>query len=178
VSDKAMATKTALAPAPASKALETEDMFEQFDRIYNKIAQRAFEIFDGNGRLFGNDLNDWFKAESELLHPVRLNISETKEAVNVEAEVPGFTEKDLEVRLEPRRLTISGKRETNEEQKKGKTVWQEHRSNEILRVADLPAEVETDKATATLKNGMLELAMPKTAKAQKEKATRVEVKAA
>ena len=178
MSDKAMATKTALAPAPANKALETEDVFEQFDRIYDKIARRAFEIFDKSGHLFGNDLNDWFKAESELLHPVKLNISETNEAVNVEAEVPGFSEKDLEVRLEPRRLTISGKRETNGERKKGKAVWQEHRSNEILRVVDLPAEVETDKVTATLKNGMLELAIPKTAKAQKEKATRVEVKAA
>jgi HSP20 family protein len=172
VSDKAAATKTALAPA------EPEDVFEQFDRIYNKIARRAFEIFERDGHYAGHELEDWFKAESEILHPVKLNMKETDEAVKVEAEVPGFTEKDLEVRIEPRRLTISGKRETNEEKKKGKVIWQEHSSNEILRAVDLPAEVETDKVTAALKNGMLELAMPKTTKSQEDKARRVEVKAA
>ena len=54
-------------------------------------------------------------------------------------------------------------------------MYQEQCSNEILRVIDLPAEVVTSKAAATLKNGMLELQMPKSAVA---KITRVEVKSA
>jgi len=174
MSDKATATKTALAPVTTS-ALEPKDMFEQFDRIYDSIARRAFEIFKGNGQSFGHDLEDWLKAESELLHPLKINMVETDSAFTVQAEVPGFTTKDLEIRMEPRRLTITGKRETNEEQKKGKTVCQEHRSNEILRVIDLPADVDFENATATLKNGMLELQIPKSPKA---KGTRVEVKSA
>ena len=54
-------------------------------------------------------------------------------------------------------------------------MYQEQCSSEILRVIDLPAEVVASKAAATLKNGMLELQMPKSAVA---KTIRVEVKAA
>ena len=169
----ANATATQMAPAPA-KAIVRQDVFERFNQIYNSIARRAFEIFEGNGRSFGHELDDWFKAESELLHPVHVRMAESDDALTLEAEVPGFETKDLQINLEPRRLTISGKKETKEEQKKRKAVYQEQCSNEILRVIDLPAAVDASKAAATLKNGMLELQMPKSAVA---KPTRVEVKA-
>ena len=65
--------------------------------------------------------------------------------------MPDFEAEDLQINVEPRRLTISGKKETKEEQKKGKAVYQEQCSNEILRVIDLPAEVVASKASATLK---------------------------
>jgi HSP20 family protein len=168
------ATATQMAPVPA-KAIERQDVFERFNQIYNSIARRAFDIFDNNGRSFGHELEDWFKAESELLHPVHVRMAESDDALTLEAEVPGFETKDLQINLEPRRLTISGKKETKEEQKKGKAVYQEQCSNEILRVIDLPAAVDASKAAATLKNGMLQLQMPKSAVA---KPTRVEVKAA
>jgi HSP20 family molecular chaperone IbpA len=54
-------------------------------------------------------------------------------------------------------------------------VYQEQCSNEILRLIDLPADVDASKAAATLNNGMLELQLPKSAVA---KTTRVEVKSA
>jgi HSP20 family protein len=52
-----------------------------------------------------------------------------------------------------------------ERPKKGKTVCAESCSDQILRMVDLPAEIETDKVTATLKNGVLELTLPKVAEA-------------
>ena len=166
------ATK-ALAPT-ATKALATEDVFAQFDRIYDSIARRAFEIFAGDGYGFGHDLEHWRKAESELLHPVHMNVTESDEAVSVTAEVPGFEANDLEIKLEPTRLTVSGKRETKAEQKKGKTTYQEHCANEILRIVELPAEVDASKAQAKLKNGVLEMQLPK---GKPAKTTRIEVKA-
>jgi HSP20 family molecular chaperone IbpA len=39
----------------------------------------------------------------------------------------------------------------------------ESRSDQLLRVVELGADVETDKVTATLKNGVLELTLPKVA---------------
>jgi HSP20 family protein len=90
--------------------------------------------------------------------------------------VPGFTSKDLEVSVEPECLTITGKREMKkEDQKEGKTVYSECSADEILRIIDLPAPVDTAKVTATLKDGVLELNMPKAAPPKKIK---VEPKAA
>jgi len=165
-----MSTAVAVQPAKESasiKSLPASDLFERMQQTYNTIARRAFEMFEGRGRGDGHDLEDWFKAESELLHPLHLDMAESDKAVTVHAEVPGFDAKDLEVSLEPHRLTISGKRETNEERKIAKTIYTEHCSNEVLRTIDLPADVDSSKVTATLKDGVLELVMPKLAPAHK-----------
>jgi len=108
MTEKAIATKTALAPVPV-KTLEAEDVVERFESIYDAIARRAFEIFDNSGRFPGHDLEHWLQAESEILHPVNINMSKTDDGLAVQAELPGFTAKDLQIQVEPRRLTISAK---------------------------------------------------------------------
>ncbi|HKQ88191.1 MAG TPA: Hsp20/alpha crystallin family protein, partial [Candidatus Acidoferrales bacterium] len=166
MAEKAAGTKTALETLPTPITITgPRGIFERLDRIYNDIARRAFEIFEGNGGALGHELDNWFAAEAELLHPVKISISETEDALTVQAEVPGFSEKDLEIRVEPTQLTITGKRETTAKWEKAKTLYQEYRSDEILRVVDLPAEVDNERVTTTLKNGMLEFQMPKATKA-------------
>ena len=97
-----------------------------------------------------------------------MSITESEDTRTVQAEVPGFKANDLEVSLEPQRLTISGKKETsNEDKTKENVIYQEHCSAELFRVFDLPVEVDAAKATAKLKNGILELNLPKVEKAKK-----------
>lgn len=152
------------------RLVRSDDLFDRVQELYDSVAHRAFEIFEGNGRLFGRDLENWFQAESELFHPVHIEVSDAGDSLSVRAEVPGFTTKDLEVSVEPERLTITGKRETKEERKKGgKIVHSERCADEILRVIDLPAAVDAAKVTATLKDGVLDLEMPKAAPAKKIK---------
>lgn len=162
-----MGEATAIKRAEESiKPIKHVSLFDQMENTFNALARRAYEIFESNGRAFGRDLENWFQAEKELLHPVPVNITESDESFEVKAEVPGFNEKQIEIGVEPRRLTITGKRETKKEEKKGKTVREESCSDEILRMVDLPAEIETDKVTAALRNGVLELTLPKVPKAQ------------
>jgi HSP20 family protein len=147
-------------PVPV-KFTATMDLTARIQQLYDTISRRAFELFENNGRVFGREWNDWFKAESELLHPAHLNIDETAQDVTVKAEVPGFAAQDLNLSLEGTRLTITGKRETKEEKTEKKVARREIHSNVIMRVVDLPAAVDADKAVATLKDGILELRMPK-----------------
>ena len=141
-------------------------LFEEMDEAFDQIARRAFELFEGDGRVFGRDLEHWFKAEQELFHPMSTELTETDGAFALKAEVPGFSEKEIEIKAEPRRVVITGKRESSKEEKKGKTIHSEMSSDQLLRVIDLPADIETDKVSATLKNGLLTLDLPKTAKAK------------
>jgi HSP20 family protein len=157
--------------AVSVKSLPASDLFERVRELSNTIAHRAFELFDGRGRAYGHDLEDWFRAESEILHPVHIDLAESADAFTVRAEVPGFSAKELEIGVEPNRLTISGKRESSEEHKSEKTIYSEQCSKQIYRAIDLPAEVDTSKVTATLKHGVLELSMPKAAKAKKVQIT-------
>jgi HSP20 family protein len=158
--------KESRTPAPLF-LLPPADLFNRVQHLTDSIARRAFEIFDHSGRSFGHDLEDWLRAESELFHPVHVEVGESNGDITARAEVPGFTAKDLEISLAPRKLTITGKRETKEERKDEKTVYSERCSNQILRVIDLPADVDTAKASATLKDGLLELKMPKAEPAKK-----------
>ena len=166
---------TAMQPAKGSVPVRKSsgDLLEQFDSIYDSIARRAFELFEGNGRWLGNDLGDWFRAEAEVLHPAHLEMRESDGSFAVEAEVPGFTAKDLEISVEPRCLKIAGKRETKEEEKKGKAIRSEWCADQILRAVDLPADVDTSKVSASLKDGILTIDLPKAAHA---KSVRIEPK--
>ncbi len=170
----ATAMQQAKAPVPVRQPA-SRDVLDQIQQTYDSIARRAFEIFNDNGRWFGHELDDWFRAESELLHPVHLEIAESDDDLTVRAEVPGFSSKELEITVEARRLTITGKHQAQEESKKGKTIYSERCANEILRVVDLPAEVDSSKVSAILKDGVLSIKLPKAAHA---KTVRIEPKGA
>lgn len=159
-----MAEIAAVKRAEEPKPIKYGSVFDQIQDTFNALSRRAYEIFEGNGRTFGRDLEDWLQAERELFHPVHVSIEESDDSLAVKAEVPGFSEKELEINIEPRRLTITGKREAKKEEK-GRTVYAERCADQILRIVDLPVDIETNKVTATLTNGVLEFAMPKAAKA-------------
>ena len=154
---------TALQPLREIASLKpfTDDFSRRSEEIYDSIARRAFEIFESSGRVSGRNHEDWLKAEAELLHPVHLDIAESDEAVTVRAEVPGFSAKELEIRLAPRRLAITGKRQTKQEQSAENTVYSERCVDQVFRLVELPAEVNPEKAAATLNEGVLQLAIPK-----------------
>jgi HSP20 family protein len=136
-------------------------------QMLDDLARRAFSIFESNGRRLGNELADWLHAETEMFHPAHIQLKESGEGFTVRAEVPGFTAKDLEINVEGRQLTISGKREKHEERQDNKTVYSERCSDQILRTVELPADVNADATKATLKDGILELELPKAAPAKK-----------
>lgn len=104
------------------KPTKYTSLLDQLEDTFNALSNSAYEIFESTGRAFGRDLDNWFQAEREMPHPVHVHIVESDGSLEVKAEVSGFSEKELEIGLEPRRLTITGKRETKKEEKRGKTV--------------------------------------------------------
>jgi HSP20 family protein len=171
-------TATAVQPVKTSAVTtpnESQRLVDRMEKIYDSIARRAFEIFDSNGGGNGRDVSDWLQAESELLHPLHLEITESEDALNVKAEVPGFAAKELDIQVEGNRLMISGKHESMEESTTGKTIYSERCSREVFRSVELPSEVDSPKVNATLKDGVLTIELPK---AQRATSVRAEAKAA
>lgn len=81
------------------------------------------------------------------------------------ADVPGLTESDIEVNVAGNTLTLRGERKL--EVPENHSVHRRERSPfRFAKSFELPARVEADKATATLKNGVLTLTLPKAAEAQ------------
>ncbi len=162
------------APSSADVNLvSVHELFEHTQDVFDLIARRAFEIFEGRGRAHGNDREDWFLAESELLTPVKVHLSESGEQLTARAEVPGFNSQEIKVSVEPHRLSISGTAKTREDHQSGKHTHSLKREHLMFRVIDLPTEVDLSKAKATFDDGTLEIMMPKAAPA---KSLRVETK--
>jgi HSP20 family protein len=164
--------QTALSPL-SFKPLSVPGFWSDVDKLVDDIRQRAYQLFEWRGRTDGRDLEDWFKAEMELLKPVPLEITETDNVLRIRAEVPGFKEDELQINLEAGVLTIKGEHREEAEKKEEKTLVSERRAQQIFRRFTLPVNVDADKATATLKNGVLELSAPKA-----EPAKTVPIKAA
>ena len=157
---------TALTTSPAISTLIKDDpLLARMEELQQSIARRAFELFQLRGFTHGHHREDWLKAESELLQPVPLEVIEKDDQVTVRAEVPGFTEKDLQVKVDARRVCIAGKREESSEKRQGKTVSAQRISSEICRECDLPAEIDPDKVRAELRDGVLEISLAKRAPA-------------
>lgn len=150
-----------------------EHFLEDFAKNTQEIAMKAFERFEKRGYQFGHELEDWFKAERELLKKVPIEIKDIDGNLNIRAEVPGFTAENLKVSVEPLRLIIKGETEEKSEKKDDTTIYSEWKSNKIFRTIDLPHRVEADKATASIKDGVLTLIIPKAAE---NKPNEVEIK--
>jgi len=94
------------------------------------------------------------------------DVKDTPDAFVFQADVPGLQEKDIEIQLHGNRLTIRGKRETEQKQP-GHTYYTYERSfGSFARSFTLPESADGEKCTASLDDGVLTVTVPKRAKEQ------------
>jgi HSP20 family protein len=104
-----------------------------------------------------------------------LDLSETKDAVIVKAELPGVEQKDIAVSLQEGMLTIKGEKEAEKEEKDKRYHRVERSYGAFFRSIRLPAAVDASKVAAAFKDGVLTVTLPK---APEAKGTTIPVKAA
>ena len=96
----------------------------------------------------------------------RVDVKEEDNAYTLEMELPGRTEKDVDIELDHDNLTIASKTEETKEEKKDKKskyILKERRSSSFERRFTLPADVDTETISANFKNGILTINMQKKA---------------
>ena len=104
----------------------------------------------------------------------KLNMSETKDAMVVTAEMPGVDPKEIEIALTGDLLTLKGEKEKETMEKEERYHRVERAYGAFLRSVRLPMAVDGSKVTATFKNGVLVVTLPKT---PASKGTTIPVKA-
>src|SRR6201987_2289905 len=141
--------------------IKTTGLSVEAREMMDSIARRAYEIFESKGRARGHDLENWFEAESELFERTPVDVKETPEGLTVLADVRRFAPKELEVDLEPRRVTIIGKHQTQAERKTDTSYLSEKHTARFFHSLRLPVHIVTHRASARLKKGILELDVKK-----------------
>jgi HSP20 family protein len=96
-----------------------------------------------------------------------VDIRETEGAFVLEAELPGYDEKSLEVHVDGGVLTIESRKEENTEKKDENYLIRERRSASFSRSFKLPENADPEAVSASFNNGLLCLEIKKRAEAKK-----------
>jgi HSP20 family protein len=86
----------------------------------------------------------------------------------VKAEVPGLDPKDIDISLSDGLLTIKGEKKQEREEKEENYHLVERSYGAFTRSIQLPKEVQSDKISASYKNGVLKVTLPKSEEAKKK----------
>lgn len=129
----------------------------------------------------GRDLLNWFFSDTFLSDELasffpwsdrvfpKVDISETDDEVKVVANVPGVDPDKIEIEVNQDTLTISGSVEKEHEEKDEKFYRFERGYGEFRRQFSLPSQIDPDKVTAKVKNGVLTIILPKIEEEKKKK---------
>lgn len=147
-----------------SRKREGENPFDALHREMNDLFEDFLGDVEESGRwpaLRGFE-------DVAVLSP-GFEVSETDDAVEIKAELPGMDEKDIDVTLDDNVLTIKGeKREEQEDKKKHYHVSEVHYGS-FHRAIPVPEGIDRDRVKATFKKGTLKLSLPKTEQAKSQR---------
>ena len=149
---------------------KTLPVFGEIAKRLEAVQQRAFELFEKRGRELGRDLEDWFKAEHELLGSGAAELTEENDAYKLGMTLPGFEAKDVAVTAAPNEVIVHAATENEKKTQKGNVLSTESGSKEVYRRFRVPNAINVDQVTAKLDNGILQINAPKFAQAKETKA--------
>lgn len=121
------------------------DMKQEMDRLFDRMFESRWEDFPATG--------DWAPS---------LDLSETKDALVLKLEVPGMEPGDIHVSLQESLLTVKGEKKKEKEEKDEHYHVVERSYGAFTRSIRLPVGVDGSKVSATFKNGVLMVTLPKT----------------
>ena len=131
----------------------------------------SVDLLDNVSRWF----DDFFAAPTfgKVTVPA-VDVKEADGEYLMEVELPGLSEKDVEVKLDNNLLTISSAKSEKKEEKKNGYILRERSASQFSRSFVLPQSIDREKIGAEFKNGILHLTFPKVPAA---KPKTIEVKA-
>jgi HSP20 family protein len=117
---------------------------QEMDRLLTRLAEMKWEDLP--------TLGDWVPS---------MDISETKDSLIATVEVPGMEQKDIQISLQESLLTIKGEKRQEQEEKGERYHRVERSYGTFTRTVGLPVGVDVTRVTATCKNGLLTVTLPK-----------------
>jgi HSP20 family protein len=141
---------------------ELEEMRKDMDRLFEEFFSPITRRRRG-----------WLKPEMGVIVP-NIEMYDRKNEIVVKAELPGVAKEDIDLTITKDSLTLKGETKKEEEVKEEDYYACERSYGSFTRTIALPVEVDSEKAKAAFKNGVLEIVLPKKEEA-KPKEIKIEV---
>lgn len=154
-------------PAESAVARRSDNSFAEFHRQLNRLFEDFFEDFERPGwsLAWPSSWGRW-----DVFTP-RVDVAETDNEVTVTADLPGLDEKDVQVTVDEDMLTIRGTRKEEREEKRRNYHLIERSQGEFQRAIPLPPGLDTERAKAVFKKGVLTVTLPKLPEVQAKRKT-------
>ena len=131
--------------------------FSDFDRMRREMDRLWDTLLEGDVRKESKEDSVWLPS---------VDVSETKNDLVVKAELPGMDPKDIDITLSDGHLMIKGQKKHEKEEKDEDYHFVERSYGSFVRAVHLPKEVKHDKISASYKNGVLKVVLPKSEEAK------------
>ncbi|THF55447.1 Hsp20/alpha crystallin family protein [Ollibium composti] len=164
--------KKSAAPTKSEDWAPFESLRREVDRLFDD-----FRPFDWRlpSKVLGFEVPRISRAEWQVTPA--MDLVEKDDVYEITAELPGLSEKNVEIKLSNHTLTIKGEKSEEKEDKRKDYYLSERRYGSFQRSFQLPEGVDADKIDAHFAHGVLSVKLPKTAEAKKGEKT-IAVKAA
>ena len=162
--------KTGETSTAASFWRPMENLRREIDRVFEDFG--AGDLWRRQRNLFAGP---FFQGATTAGLTPAVDIVEKDKAFEITADVPGFDEKNIEVKVVNGSLSIKGERKSEKEEKKEGYHLSEREFGSFERSFPMPEGVDASKIAASVKKGVLTISLPKTEEACKP-ARKIEVK--
>ncbi|MDI6717932.1 MAG: Hsp20/alpha crystallin family protein [Patescibacteria group bacterium] len=143
---------------------DTKKFFEKLAGVADEEEQQNFEPqLVAKTEKTNDDMFD--EGEGQLA----IDVYQTADDIVVESAIAGVSIDDMDIEITPESVTIKGKREKHDKSEKRDYLYQECYWGKFSRSVILPQEINPDHATASFKNGILRIVLPKVNKQRLKK---------
>jgi len=125
--------------------------------LFEEVRRRAYELFEERGYAAGREVEDWLRAEWELLWSPRSEVVETDQEIQVRVAAPGMEAKDLQVTATPEWVIVQGAAGRKREKHAGTVRFSEFSGRKLYRRLELPAPIDVETTKTRLEKGILEI---------------------
>ena len=145
------------------KTLETmpQRILGELREITESIRQRAFELFQARNGGNGSEVDDWLRAERDVVWAPASELIEDEKEFKARIALPGFDANEIQVSATPDALVVQADSSHTHDGKSGNIRFCEFSEKKLFRRLDLPAVVNVDKVTASVDKGILQVIAPK-----------------
>lgn len=141
----------------ANSLIRRDPRMNPISRIFGADPFREFDDFFSSMRMPS------LLSSADMAPQVRMDVTETDQAYQVMADLPGIKKDDIKVNIDGNQVSISAQTETRSEQQSATSLCSERAWGQYYRSFTLPQAVDDAQAQAQFHDGVLELTLPKKA---------------
>jgi HSP20 family molecular chaperone IbpA len=144
--------------AKQSIALKKADsVLDELERLHHEISRRAYDLFRTHETLFTGPLDDWLRAERELVWRPAVELRQKDGEFELLAAIAGVEPKELDVQVTPEDILITSGHEHRHETKEGTVHLCEFEGGRLFRSVHLPDRIDPESVKAEYRNGLLRI---------------------